>query len=70
MAQTVARTVVPFGAITAHRTVAAVSNALAAFREWREARRTVTELRKLSPRQLDDIGLTPDDIERFATKLI
>lgn len=36
------------------------------FRHWREQRRTVAELSKLSTRQLEDIGLAPYQIEDAA----
>ncbi|HUF87864.1 MAG TPA: DUF1127 domain-containing protein [Thermohalobaculum sp.] len=68
MAHIVATTAVPFGALTVHRIVTAALNAAAAFRRWNETRRTVAELRQLSPRQLDDIGLTQADIERMANR--
>lgn len=36
------------------------------FRRWREQRNTVTELSRLSMRQLEDIGLAPYQIEDAA----
>jgi uncharacterized protein YjiS (DUF1127 family) len=36
------------------------------YRRWREQRRTVVELSKLSTRQLEDIGLAPYQIEDAA----
>lgn len=68
MAHTIATTAVPFGALTVHRIVTAASNAAVAFHRWNEARRTIAELRRLSPRQLDDIGLTRADIERMSDR--
>ena len=56
----------PMGAITALRVVNFVSTAVAAFMNWNERRRTVEALRRLTPSQLDDIGLTPADVEDFA----
>ena len=35
-------------------------------RRWRDYRRSVSELSKLTPRQLDDIGLAPYEIEDAA----
>ncbi|MHA1529825.1 MAG: DUF1127 domain-containing protein [Alphaproteobacteria bacterium] len=35
-------------------------------RAWNDTRRTVNALRGLSAAQLDDIGLTRSDIERFS----
>lgn len=66
MAHTVARTEVPFGALATHRIVTAFSDAIAEFRHWNQTRRTVAELRRLSPRQLDDIGLSPADVQKLA----
>lgn len=36
------------------------------FRRWRNYRRSVSELSRLSPRQLEDIGLAPYEIEDAA----
>ena len=36
------------------------------YRRWREQRRTVSELSRLSARQLEDIGITPYEIEDAA----
>lgn len=36
------------------------------YHRWREHRRTVAELSRLSPRELDDIGLAPYQIEDAA----
>ena len=58
----------PFGAITVHRIVTAVSEMTAKLQTWYEIRRTVRVLRTLSPAQLDDIGLTRGDIEDFGRK--
>ncbi len=55
----------PFGAITLHRIVAAVYDARDAVIRWNRARRTGEELRRLSREQLDDIGLTPGDVDRI-----
>lgn len=38
----------------------------AGFRRWRRYRRTVTELSRLSRRELDDIGIAPYQIEDAA----
>lgn len=66
MAHTVHTQPVPFGGLTTHRIVTVFWNALAELRRWNHLRRTVAELRRLSPRQLDDIGLTPADVQRLA----
>ena len=63
---TVTTPAAPFGAITAHRVISGFENVLNAFRAWNEARRTVDALRRLSPKQLDDIGLTQADIDDYA----
>ena len=66
MATTNIRTAVaPFGAITVHRVVTALSGVVDKLRAWNDTRRTVNVLRALSNAQLDDIGLTRADIERF-----
>jgi len=68
MAETFNTQTVPFGAITVHRVVSAFTKAASALRSWRETRRTVNALRRLTPAQLDDIGLTPADIEEIARR--
>ncbi len=69
MATTTIRTAVaPFGAITVHRVVTAISGVADKLRAWNDTRRTVNALRGLSAAQLDDIGLTRADIEDFGRK--
>jgi uncharacterized protein YjiS (DUF1127 family) len=69
MATTFTRAAIaPFGAITVHRIITAVSNMATTLRIWNETRRTVNVLRSLSPAQLDDIGLTRGDVEDFGRK--
>ena len=69
MAITDTRTAVaPFGAITVHRVVTAISGVVGTLRAWNDTRRTIVALRELSPAQLDDIGLTRGDIEEFSRK--
>jgi uncharacterized protein YjiS (DUF1127 family) len=53
----------PLGAITTYRAVTALSNVLATFAAWNDARVTRKALGKLSDRELDDIGLCRGDIE-------
>ena len=55
----------PLGAITTYRAVNALSNAVAVFAAWKDARATRNALSKLSDRELDDIGLCRGDIEVF-----
>lgn len=43
-----------------------LASAWAQFQSWRLARQTMAELRALSDRELEDIGLTRIDIERIA----
>ena len=69
MATTFTRTAVaPFGAITVHRVVTALSGVVDTLRAWNDTRRTMNALRALSPAQLDDIGLSRADIEDFGRK--
>ncbi len=56
----------PLGAETAYHIVSRVEALWNAFVEWNDARRTRRELERLSLRQLEDIGLTPADIDRVA----
>ncbi len=69
MATTFTRTAVaPFGAITVHRVVTALWGVAGTLRAWNDNRRTIVALRALSPAQLDDIGLTPADVENFGRR--
>ena len=61
-------TAAPFGAITVHRVVTALTGAADKVRSWNDTRRTVNALRALTPDQLDDIGLTMADVESFGRK--
>ena len=56
----------PFGAITVHRAVRAVESVVERVLAWQRTRRTVATLRRLSPAQLEDIGLTQGDIDDFS----
>ncbi|GMG83353.1 hypothetical protein LNKW23_25660 [Paralimibaculum aggregatum] len=58
----------PFGAITAHTVVRFGSDLLERIAEWRRVRATASELRRLSPEQLKDIGLTSDEVDNFARR--
>lgn len=53
----------PFGAITVHQMVTFFHDLADEIRSWNEARQTVAALRRLSPAQLDDIGLTVGDVD-------
>jgi uncharacterized protein YjiS (DUF1127 family) len=59
---------IPLGAITIHRIVSAVFALGQRIGERYTAHRTTRILQSLSARQLDDIGLMPDDIARYATR--
>ena len=52
----------PFGAITAYRATELFSNVVFKIRERIEAYRTAQALARLSPRMLDDIGITEADV--------
>ncbi|MGF1444588.1 MAG: DUF1127 domain-containing protein [Pikeienuella sp.] len=56
----------PLGALTIHRTVNAVIDLAESIAEWNRARNTASQLTRLSPHSLHDIGLTQADVERFA----
>lgn len=56
----------PFGAITVHRAATALFTAVERVEAWRKSRQTAQILRQLSPRQLEDIGLSRDDIDRLS----
>ncbi len=69
MAITKTRTAVaPFGAITVHRIVTAISGVIDNLRAWNDTRRTIVALRALSAAQLHDIGLTRADVEDYGRK--
>lgn len=53
----------PLGAITTYRAIKTLSNAVAAFQAWNDARVTRNALSKLSDRELDDIGLCRGDLD-------
>lgn len=55
----------PMGAVTALRFVDFVLNIKASFIASRESRLTRKALSKLSTAQLEDIGLTRDDVANF-----
>ncbi|MEM6944446.1 MAG: DUF1127 domain-containing protein [Pseudomonadota bacterium] len=56
----------PFGAITVHNIVSALYALRTRFEDRLAARRTAAQLRALTVAQLDDIGLTPGDIDDIA----
>ncbi|MCL6283510.1 DUF1127 domain-containing protein [Ruegeria sp. 2012CJ41-6] len=52
----------PLGAITIHRVIDACVSAVRSVVDWNEARQTRKALSALSDAQLDDIGLTREQI--------
>ncbi|MEL6267962.1 MAG: DUF1127 domain-containing protein [Pseudomonadota bacterium] len=60
------QTAAPFGAITVHRLVTAVTDLREALEARLSRRRTVTALSRLTDRQLEDIGLCRADVDRLA----
>ncbi|MEO0819587.1 MAG: DUF1127 domain-containing protein [Pseudomonadota bacterium] len=68
MAHALKTQTLPFGAITVHQIVDAVRGVNARVDAYISAQRTAAALRKLSPEQLEDIGLAPMDIEEIAAK--
>jgi uncharacterized protein YjiS (DUF1127 family) len=57
---------VPLGSIGIFSVVSAVETLFRRVRAWNARRVTVAELRRLSPDQLADIGLTRADVAGFA----
>ncbi|RWX77291.1 DUF1127 domain-containing protein [Neorhizobium lilium] len=41
-------------------------NVARTFSNWRKYRQTVTELGRMTPRELEDVGIDPTNIRRFA----
>lgn len=60
----------PFGAVSTYRAVALVENGIAAFKAWNTARRTASDLAKLSDHQLEDIGLSRSNLNGFSASFI
>ena len=56
----------PFGAITTYRALNGLSSVFGAWSAWNDARVTRNALKKLSDRELDDIGLCRGDIDLIA----
>ncbi len=55
----------PFGAVATLRVVDAVLSVKTDLVAWNKARKTRNILSTLSDRQLDDIGLTREDVAKF-----
>lgn len=52
---------------SAGRVSSPMTTAFAAFAAWNDMRKTRKSLSQLSLRELDDIGITPGDIDRIAS---
>ena len=59
----------PLGAVSIFRFTSFVERAFEGVRRWNSARVTARELRRLSNRQLEDIGVNPGEISEIANKL-
>lgn len=57
-----------YSSIIAGRVTAVMSDLIGALVSWNDARITRKSLSRLSLRELDDIGLTPGDIDTIATR--
>ncbi|MCB1368874.1 MAG: DUF1127 domain-containing protein [Rhodobacteraceae bacterium] len=55
----------PFGAVTTYRVLSAIDALRVALIDWKNTRQTYAALSRLSDRELNDIGLSRADIERF-----
>ncbi len=58
----------PFGAVTVYRVISACSEFLTALLAWNDARKTQKILSRLSAHELNDIGLTPADVEAMTRR--
>lgn len=56
----------PLGALTVHRAVSAASDLYDRVGRWRRIRQTARVLAALEDHQLDDLGLSRGDIDRYA----
>lgn len=59
----------PFGAITTYRVIHLIEGVANSFSSWNSNRKTYNELRALSSRELDDIGVSRADVENFNSGL-
>ncbi|QMU57900.1 MAG: DUF1127 domain-containing protein [Boseongicola sp.] len=59
---------VPGRSFAFHRVHAAVSNTMASFATWNDARKTHNTLSRLSAHELEDIGLIPGDVDALGRK--
>lgn len=58
----------PFGAITVYNTVTKVETLWNTIGTWNKRRQTIATLNSLSSRELEDIGLSRNDVEAFASR--
>ncbi len=65
MANAIAKTHAPLGAVTILHAVDAIFHRLEDVVEWHKSRKTRKELSRLTNAQLDDIGLSRGDIAKF-----
>ncbi|UAB88813.1 DUF1127 domain-containing protein [Ruegeria sp. SCSIO 43209] len=65
MANAIAKTHAPRGAVTILHAVDAFSHAFENVVEWYKSYQTRNELSQLSDEQLEDVGLTRADISKF-----
>jgi len=65
MAMTTTTKTLPLGAITAHKVLTVVGDLHARYARWQRVRRTLAEISHLDARQLEDIGLSPADLDAF-----
>lgn len=56
----------PFGAVTVHRMISTVETVFAGILAWRKAAQTDAALRKLTDRELADLGLDRGWLEDFS----
>ena len=56
---------VPFGAILSLKVVNFFDTTFANFAEWNASRKTTQALSRLTPSQLEDIGVLPGDVRMY-----
>ncbi|WP_299661230.1 DUF1127 domain-containing protein [uncultured Ruegeria sp.] len=65
MANAIAKTHAPLGAVTILHAVDTFTHGFENVVEWYQSRKTRNELARLSDEQLDDIGLNRADVAKF-----
>ncbi|MEM9145560.1 MAG: DUF1127 domain-containing protein [Pseudomonadota bacterium] len=66
MAHSTQNPALPFGALSVHRVVSVLNGVRERYEAYQRTRATVAALRGLTPRQLEDVGLTVADVEGYA----